>query len=256
MIRRFQCVLFLIFVSLVRGDDKELPIVANARELKKVDSNKIIWQRDGSTMSYIPSSESTKSFWMDTTEVTVGQFKQFLQSAGHKNTKPIDWDLIDECSPTDKHPMVYVNWHDAVAYAVWAGKRLPYENEWEFAARGGLLGKIYPWGNDESLARDYSNFKGVGGKDKWDRQIAPVASLKPNGYGLHDMAGNVWEWCQDWYESDQGIHQYAIGYWKVVRGGSYQLSIFYLPVGNRVLGRCLPIRRFEDNGFRCVVNEQ
>ena len=80
MIRRFQCVLFLIFVSLVRGDDKELPIVANARELKKVDSNKIIWQRDGSTMSYIPSSEFTKSFWMDTTEVTVGQFKQFLQS--------------------------------------------------------------------------------------------------------------------------------------------------------------------------------
>ena len=97
MIRRFQCVLFLIFVSLVRGDDRELPIVANARELKNVDSNKIIWRRDGSTMSYIPSSESTKSFWMDTTEVTVGQFKQFLQSAGHKNTKPIDWDLIDEC---------------------------------------------------------------------------------------------------------------------------------------------------------------
>ena len=197
----------------IYAQKEKLPVVSKAKELKTVKGKKIIWQKDGSKMSHIPSSKSTKSFWMDTTEVTVGQFKQFLQSAGHKNTKPIDWDLIDECSPTDKHPMVYVNWHDAVAYAVWAGKRLPYEEEWEFAARGGLLGKVYPWGNDEGLARDYSNFKGIGGKDKWDRQIAPVGSFEPNGYGLYDMAGNVWEWCQDWYDSNQG--------YKVLRGGSW-----------------------------------
>ena len=252
--RRLLWILLLFFVCFVYAEDKDLPIVTHTRELKKIKSKEIIWQKDGAKMSQIPASNVTKLFWMDTTEVTVGQFKNFLKSSGYKNGETIDWNIINEYSPTSRHPMVYVNWHDAMAYAKWAGKRLPYENEWEFAARGGLLGKTYSWGDDESLARDYSNFKGVGGKDKWDRKIAPVGSFKPNGYGLHDMAGNVWEWCQDWYDSDQGIHQYSVGYWKVLRGGSYQLSTFYLPVDNRILGRCLPIRRFEDNGFRCVVD--
>ncbi len=249
------CFLFLLVVSVYSQEKEPLPVVSEVKELKNIQAKKIIWQKDKSIMVAIPPSDTTQHFWIDTTEVTIGQFKKFLAESDHPFSADF-WKRIYEFSPTDDYPVIYVNWYDATAYAQWAGKRLPTEEEWEFAARGGLLGKIYPWGNDESLARDYSNFKGVGGKDKWDRQIAPVASLKPNGYGLHDMAGNVWEWCQDWYESDQGIHQYAIGYWKVVRGGSYQLSIFYLPVGNRVLGRCLPIRRFEDNGFRCVVNEQ
>ena len=69
--------------------------------------------------------------------------------------------------------------------------------EWEWAARGGLQNKTYSWGDDESLARDYANYKRTGGQDKWDRSAAPVGSLKPNGYGLFNVAGNVWEWCQD-----------------------------------------------------------
>mgnify|MGYP002851621971 FL=1 len=76
------------------------------------------------------------------------------------------WKIIYETSPTDAHPMIYVNWHDAVAYATWAGKRLPTEAEWEYAARDGLIGKEYSWGNDESLARNYANYQGTGGKDK------------------------------------------------------------------------------------------
>ena len=109
----------------------------------------------------------------------------------------------------ENHPAVHVCYDDAVAYARWAGKRLPTEAEWEFAARGGLDRKPFVWGDEPP---------GHGGK--WQANIwqgefpngntkvdgfertAPVGSFPPNGYGLHDMAGNVWEWCADWYRPD------------------------------------------------------
>lgn len=108
----------------------------------------------------------------------------------------------------ESHPVVHVAYEDAQAYAKWAGKRLPTEAEWEFAARGGLSGNIYPWGNefkkngrwmanthqghfpDQDTGAD--NFQG----------IAPVAQFPPNGYGLYDVGGNVWEWVSDWYRPD------------------------------------------------------
>ena len=183
------------------------------------------------------------SFFMDAYEVTIGQFKTFLKSSGYKPDEPINWDKVYEISPTEKHPMIYVTWHDATAYAKWAGKRLPTETEWEYAARGGLIDKVYSWGDDENLARDYANYRGVGGRDKWDIMTAPVGSFKPNGYGLYDMAGNVWEWCQDWHTSDQEK--------RVLRGGYWDNFSNYLRLALRL--HRTPHSKYYNRGFRCVT---
>ncbi len=245
-------------------------------------------------------------FWMDTTEVTNAQFREFVEATGYVTTaeRPVDWEEIKKQVPPgtpkphdsilrpssmvftpvdtknladwsqwwswvaganwrhpqgpqstiedkEDHPVVQVSWDDAQAYLKWAGKRLPTDAEWEYAARGGLEGKVYPWGSDGQKLVEMANtwqgtFPLYNSEEDGYFTTAPVASYPANGYGLYDMAGNVWEWTADWYNTtyyqkslDQGTVKDPQGAgtpfdpqqpWvpqRVQRGGSFLCSNMY-----------------------------
>ena len=196
-------------------------------------------------------------FYIDIHLVTVGQYKRFIRETGHRDLP--SW--VFDYSPTDQHPVVGVSWHDAMAYARWANKRLPTEAEWEKAARSGLISEKYPWGN----AIDAS-------KANYDENVGatttPVDRYPPNAYGLHDMAGNVWEWCLDEYDAtfyarsprrnpfSRGSITETVNNFKsvkserVLRGGAWVNTAQFVRTAAR--DRLNPSELSDLNGFRCV----
>jgi len=224
------------------------------------------------------------AFYIDEHEVTNEQYKEFVEATGHSfdrlrtGSEPeglgytnIHGELKSNFKPWDdpnfnqpNQPVVCVSWDDASAYAKWAGKRLPTEAEWEKAARGGLVNMKYPWG-DEEPDNHKANFADRNTNFDWsDKSVddgyiypAPVGSYLPNAYGLYDMAGNVWEWCADWY--DANYYSYSpqrnpagpdTGTERVLRGGAWYRASHTIRCAERVSD--VPTSSLNVVGFRCA----
>jgi sulfatase modifying factor 1 len=198
------------------------------------------------------------SFYIDKYEVTFRQFIDFIDSTGYKaegewqaNYQKLDERIRDSC------PVIGVSWNDAVAFSNWAGKRLPTEAEWEYAAKGPSKNLRYPWGNEVDLSQEnVQNEKGP----------MPVGSFPANGYGVYDLGGNVQEWCEDYFDSTYyEVSPYENptgpedGIERVLRGGAwFQNAPYYSRTSQR---NCFNSLWFVDStkehymkrfGFRCA----
>ena len=186
----------------------------------------------------------SRGFWMGRSEVTVEAYTRFFQELKRQHS-PVK--VSAPPSKLARNPVYSVSWEDAVAYCSWAGGKLPTEAQWEYAGRGGLDGKRYPWGNE--ILGSNGNFFKV------NDQPAGVEAFAPNGFGLFDMAGNVYEWCSDFYDARYYRQSPAVdppgppsGRMHVKRGGSWASDAVRLRVSARKAGP-------KDNktGFRCVL---
>lgn len=254
--------------------------------------------RDASHADEAPVHEITLSpYYIDAHEVTNREFKAFVDATGHVTQAEkdgycwsyvagkTDFEALDgadwrhpqgpDSTIDDRmdHPVVGVSWEDAAAYAAWAGKRLPTEAEWEFAARGGAEGHFSAApaqegahaDHDAGVARITANiWQGV-----WpDKNLltdnhyytAPVGSYPANALGVHDAVGNVWEWCADWYAADYYTNSPAVdpqgpasGENRVARGGSWFCSANYCGAySTHYRGASPPTHAFNNVGFRCA----
>ena len=218
------------------------------------------------------------AFYMDETEVTNSQYKAFLLEnpqwqKGRVNVEFVNanylkhWNGNNYPNGRGNHPVVYVSWYAAIAYAEWSGKRLPTEAEWEYAARGGLVGKKYSHGN--TITPQDANYA-------WNvGDTTPVGKYPANRYKLYDMTGNVSEWCLDAYEADfyatfsrdeiarnplsgaNNVDKLINNFTnvnrqkaRVLRGGTWVNSAYFVRVACR--DAVLPWFTFYSYGFRCV----
>jgi formylglycine-generating enzyme required for sulfatase activity len=200
-----------------------------------------------------------ESFFMDKYEVNNQQFMEFAAETGYKAEGA--WRKHAKSGRLN-HPVINVTWNDAKAYAEWAGKRLPSEEEWEYAARGGRDVKWFPWGDNPDPARANYRFRGetffagivrLMGLRKMGTR--PVGSYEPNGFGLYDMIGNVSEWCDDSFEPYTGRPEQTCESFdgKVLRGGSWESpNPVFIRLTNRY-GASVDTSR-TNIGFRCALS--
>ncbi|HPK01109.1 MAG TPA: formylglycine-generating enzyme family protein [Candidatus Sumerlaeota bacterium] len=260
-----------------------------------------------------PVREITLSpFWIDQTAVTNAQFARFVEPTGYKtDAERYGWSFVfhlllppgtlkrvtlrvqgcewwcrvrgacwrhpegigTSIAHRLDHPVVHVSWRDAAAYAAWAGKRLPTEAEFEYAARGGLVQKLYPWGDDLTPGGEHrcniwqGEFPRINTAEDGYVGTAPVTAYPPNGFGLYQMTGNVWEWCWDEWSRDDHARPEAPRVnpagpppspdhpRKVMRGGSYLCHWTYCN-RYRIAARTAntPDSSTGNIGFRCVMD--
>jgi serine/threonine protein kinase len=187
---------------------------------------------------------TVKPFYIDIYEVTCADYKKFMDATNHK--QPQTWKTREIPSGWEKRPVTGVNWDDANAYAKWAGKRLPTEAEWEFAARG-TDGRIYPWGNE--WQDGMANAKGV------NNEVKDVGSYQGKSpFGAYDMVGNAWEWTADdakYYKDGKSILTNTPSP-KIIRGGNYESKKIEATVTYRGYWGARDEKYYNNSGFRCV----
>ncbi len=271
--RRSGCLVVVLIVALA---SVVAPAGAQVDQLRKLKKERGTVKPEEAPMATIPAGEFwmgvdgtigldderprhkvwLDAYFMDLYEVTTSRYAAFLAASGR--AVPWLWDSVNLQLHGDR-PVIGVDWEDAEAYCRWAGKRLPTEAEWEKAARG-TDERRYPWGNATPTA-DFANHA-LGARFSYNQVLTPVGRYEKgrSPFGLYDLAGNVWEWVQDWYAAayyEQSPERNPTGpdegQFKVLRGGSWSDLPKYLLTYGRF--KLPPTTRNSYTGFRCAKSE-